>query len=89
MKINGLAVPVVLVVAIVAGAVAYGEQSSTVNDHDRRIGLLEKTPLKVQEIDKRQAVMQRDVEALILEQRTFRRETVKSLDRILKKLDVK
>lgn len=87
MKINGIVVPIALVVAIVAGAVAYGEQRSTVDDHDRRIGELEKTPLKVQAIDKSQAVMQKEVEALVREQRTFRDQTVKALDRILRKLD--
>lgn len=87
MKINGLAVPIVLVVAIVAGAVAYGEQKSTVNSHDRRIGQLERVPLKVQEIDKRQAVMQRDIEALVREQRSYRQQTVLTLDHILRKLD--
>lgn len=88
MKINnGIVIPAVLVVAIIAGAVAYGEQKSTVGDHARRIDQLEKTPLKVQAIDKRQAVMQRDVEALVREQRTFRDQTVKTLDRILRKLD--
>ncbi len=87
MKINGVVVPIALVVAIIAGAVAYGEQKSTVNDHDRRIGELEKTPLKVQAIDKSQAVMQKEVEALAREQRTFRDQTVKALDRILRKLD--
>ncbi len=87
MKINGGVVPIALVVAIIAGAVAYGEQKSTVNDHDRRIGELEKTPLKVQAIDKRQAVMQKDVEALAREQRTFREGTERALDRILRKLD--
>jgi len=87
MKINGIVIPVVLVVAIIAGAVAYGEQKSTVNDHDRRIGELEKTPLKVQAIDKSQAVMQKDIEALTRAQEVFRDQTVRSLDRILRKLD--
>ena len=87
MKINGAFVPWALGIAIIVGAVAYGEQKSTVNDHDRRIGQLEKTPLKVQEIDKRQAVMQKGIEALVREQRAFRDQTVRSLDRILRKLD--
>ena len=87
MKINGIMVPVALALAVIAGAIAYGEQKSTVKEHDRRIGELEKTPLKVQEIDKRQVGMQRDIEALTREQRVFRDQTVRSLDRILKKLD--
>jgi len=88
MKINNsYVVPLTLVAAIIAGAVAYGEQKSTVNDHDRRIGELEKTPLKVQEIDKRQAIIQKDIEALTREQRAYRDQTVQTLDRILRKLD--
>ena len=88
MKINNsYVVPLTLVATIIAGAVAYGEQKSTVNDHDRRIGELEKTPLKVQEIDKRQAVIQRDIESLVREQRTYREQTVRTLDHILRKLD--
>ena len=88
MKINnGFIFPAALIVAIVAGAIAYGEQKSTVLDHDRRIGELEKTPLKVQAIDKRQAVMQKDIETLTREQRSYREQTVRTLDRILRKLD--
>lgn len=87
MKINGYVFPAALAIAVVIGAIAYGEQKSTVNDHDRRIEQLEKTPLKVQEIDKSQAVMQRDIKALTREQRIFRQQTVKTLDRILRKLN--
>jgi len=87
MKINGVIVPIALGVAVVTGAIAYGEQKSTVNDHDRRIEELEKTPLKVQSIDKAQAVIQKDIEALTREQRSFRDQTVRTLDRIIRKLD--
>ena len=90
MKINGYtipAVPIALVVAVVVGAVAYGEQQSTVDNHGERIDRLEQTPLKVWEIDTRTAVMQEKSEALTREQRIFRDQTEKSLDRILRKLD--
>ncbi len=90
MKINGYAVPVVplaLVAAIFTGAVAYGVQKEKVDAHDKRIEQLEKTPLKVWQIDKRQAEMQKEMEALTREQRDFRQTTVKALDRILRKLD--
>ncbi len=87
MKINGYVVPGTLAIAIIVGAVAYGEQSSTVSDHDRRIETLEKTPLKVWEIDKRQVGMNAKIEALTRAQETFRDQTERSLDRILRKLD--
>ena len=89
MKINGYVFPGVLALAIIGGAIAYGEQKSTVNDHDRRIELLEKTPLKVWEIDKRTVVMQEKIEAMRREQRTFQTQAEKQLDRILRKLDEK
>ena len=90
MKINGHAIPAVpiaLVVAIVAGAMAYGEQSSTVDNHGDRIEQLEKTPLKVWEIDTRTSLMQQKIETLTNDQKRFRSQTEKSLDRILRKLD--
>ena len=91
MKINGLVVPAVtalaLLGAVITGAIAYGQQKERVNDHDRRIGQLEQTPLRVQKIDKATAVMKEKIEALTREQRDFRSTTVKALDRILRKLD--
>ena len=87
MKINGAVVPWALGIAIVLGAVAYGQQRETVNDHDRRIGQLEKTPLKVQAIAEHQAGMKEKIEALARAQETFRDQTVRSLGRILRKLD--
>ena len=91
MKINGLVVPAVtalaLLGAVITGAIAYGQQKERVNDHDRRIGQLEQTPLQVQKIDKATAVMKEKIEALTREQRDFRSTTVKALDRILRKLD--
>ncbi len=87
MKINGYVFPGALALAIIAGAIAYGEQKSTVNDHDRRIGQLEQTPLKVQEIDKRQVGMNAKIEALTRAQEIFRDQTERTLDRILGKLD--
>ena len=87
MKINGLVVPGALLIAIVVGAVAYGQQKEKVEAHDKRIEQLEKTPLKIWAIDKRTSVMQEKIEVLTREQRDFRQTTVKALDRILRKLD--
>ncbi|MEE8607227.1 MAG: hypothetical protein V3S55_06475 [Nitrospiraceae bacterium] len=80
MKINGYVVPGVLVLAILAGVYGYGQQSE-------KIEKLEKTPLKVQEIAENQAGMKEKIEALARAQETFRDQTVRSLDRILRKLD--
>jgi predicted transcriptional regulator len=87
MKINGYAVPVALGIAIVTGAVAYGVQKKTVEDNAKRIEQLEKTPLKVWEIDKRTSVMKEKIENLTREQRAYREQTVRALDHILRKLD--
>ena len=87
MKINGWVVPGALAVAIVTGAVGYGQQREAVKNHGDRIEQLEKTPFVVSEIDKRSAVMKEKIEALTREQRTFRDQTVRTLDRILRKLD--
>lgn len=84
---NGLAIPVTLAVAIVAGAVAWGDQHATVGDHDRRISTLERTPLVVQGIEKDVMAVQKDIEAMQREQRTFQVRAEKQLDRILRKLD--
>ena len=87
MKFNGAVVPIALVLAIGVGVYGYGQQSERVEGHGKRIKQLEKTPLKIWEIDKRTAVMQEKIEALTREQRIFRDQTEKSLDRILRKLD--
>jgi len=90
MKINGYAIPVIpiaLVAAVITGAVAYGQQKEKVDNNSTRIEELEKTPLKVWEIAKDQAVMQKDLDALNQKQEVFRDATIKSLDRILRKLD--
>ena len=80
MKINGYVFPGALVLAILAGAYGYGQQSE-------KIEKLEKTPLKVQVIAENQAGMKAKIEALARAQETFRDHTVRSLDRILRKLD--
>ncbi len=87
MKINGYIFPIALGVAVITGAIAYGEQKATVNDHDRRIETLEQTPLKVQAIEKSQVGMQRDIEAMRREQQTSQAHVQRQLDRILRKLD--
>ena len=87
MKINGYVFPGALVLAILAGVYGYGQQSETVDAHDRRIEQLEKTPLKVQVIAENQAGMKVKIEALAREQRTFRDNTQRTLGRILRKLD--
>lgn len=80
MKINGYVVPGVLVLAILASVYGYGQQSE-------KIEKLEKTPLKVQAIAENQAGMKVKIEALARAQETFRDQTERSLDRILRKLD--
>jgi len=88
MKLNGYVVPVALGLAILGGAYGYGQQSKTIENLGERVETLEKTPLKVWEIDKRTSVMKEKIEALTREQRTYRQQTSRSLDRILRKLDI-
>ncbi len=87
MKINGYVFPVALALAVLAGAYGYGQQSERVDDNNRRIEALEKTPLKVQEIDKSQAVMGAEIKAMRQEQQVFQAHAQRQLDRILRKLD--
>ncbi len=80
MKVNGYVFPGALVLAVLAGAYGYGQQSE-------KIEKLEKTPLKVQAIAENQAGMKVKIEALVRAQEAFRGRIERTLDHILRKLD--
>ncbi|KKM15775.1 hypothetical protein LCGC14_1692620 [marine sediment metagenome] len=91
MKTNGhgisIATAVVLAVAMGAAFIAYGAQGEKVDGNKERIVKLENAQTKIHEINRGQVQLQEQVRGLTREQRTFREDTNKSLDRILKKLD--
>ena len=81
------AIPIALLVVILAGGAAWGQQNGRVNEHQRRIQQLEQTQEKIHDIDKKQAVMNSRMENMQREQRLSSAGMTRRLEEIMKRLN--
>ena len=89
-KLNGNVIAICTALAFAAtiatGFMAYGAQGEKVKQNKDSIEELKKTTRKIHEIDRSQAQLQEQVKGLDRAQRTFRRDTTRTLERILNEL---